>query len=265
MIQILKYPRTQHIEGSRLQEGDQDLSQVPFKVIKNRQIVVEEKMDGANSGVSFSDDGELLLQSRGHYLNGGPRERHFALFKTWANTFTEPLFEILTDRYIMYGEWMFAKHTVFYTDLPHYFLEFDIYDKEEKIFLSTAERQKLLKNAPFVVPVKVLHDGKLSRLADLKKLITPSFFIAENATEILQKICNSKKLRSEQVLMETDLSGLMEGLYIKVEENGRVVERYKWVRHDFLQTALSSGSHWHDRPIIPNQLQGNLEDLFIAL
>src|SRR5205807_2014548 len=32
----------------------------------------------------------------------------------------------LTDRYILYGEWLYAKHTVFYTDLPHYFLEFDI-------------------------------------------------------------------------------------------------------------------------------------------
>ena len=72
MIQILKYPRTQHIEGSRKQEGDEDLDSAPFSEIANRHIVIEEKMDGANSGISFSDDGELLLQSRGHYLNGGP-------------------------------------------------------------------------------------------------------------------------------------------------------------------------------------------------
>ena len=121
MIQILKYPRTQHIEGSRKQDGDEDLSAVPFSEIANRHIVVEEKMDGANSGISFSDDGELLLQSRGHYLNGGPRERHFALFKTWASTFVQPLYEVLSNRYIMYGEWMCAKHTIFYTDLPQLF------------------------------------------------------------------------------------------------------------------------------------------------
>ena len=28
--QIFKYPRTKHLEGSRLQKGDEDLSQVPF-------------------------------------------------------------------------------------------------------------------------------------------------------------------------------------------------------------------------------------------
>ena len=70
--QIFKYPRTQHIEGSKLSDGDYDLSQVPFDQIKGKHVVVEEKVDGANSGISFSPDYELLLQSRGHYLTGGP-------------------------------------------------------------------------------------------------------------------------------------------------------------------------------------------------
>jgi hypothetical protein len=41
-------------------------------------------MDGANCGISFNPDGELLLQSRGHYLTGGGREKHFTLFKQMA-------------------------------------------------------------------------------------------------------------------------------------------------------------------------------------
>ena len=81
---MLKYPRTRHLEGSRLQAGDQDLSQVPFEDIRGQPLVVEEKMDGANCGLSFDEDGQLLLQSRGHYLDGGPREKHFALLKQWA-------------------------------------------------------------------------------------------------------------------------------------------------------------------------------------
>ena len=36
---INKYPRTPHIEGSRLQPGDEDLSQIPFDVIRNRHLV----------------------------------------------------------------------------------------------------------------------------------------------------------------------------------------------------------------------------------
>ena len=82
---LKKYPRTPHLEGSRLQPGDEDLSQVPFSYIKGKHLVVEEKIDGANSAISFSEDGELLLQSRGHYLTGGYRERHYNLMKQWAN------------------------------------------------------------------------------------------------------------------------------------------------------------------------------------
>ncbi len=84
MEQICKYPRTRHLEGSRLQPGDQDLEQVAWPSLADRHLVIEEKVDGANAGISFTAGGELRLQSRGHYLEGGGRERHFALFKTWA-------------------------------------------------------------------------------------------------------------------------------------------------------------------------------------
>ena len=75
MNKIYKYPRTRHIEGSRLQKGDEDLKTVKFEEIKDKFIVVEEKVDGANCGISFDEYGELYLQSRGHYLNGGYGER----------------------------------------------------------------------------------------------------------------------------------------------------------------------------------------------
>jgi hypothetical protein len=40
-----------------------------------------------------------------------------------------------------------------------------------------------------------------------------------------------------------------------------VTERYKYVRADFLATVLDAGSHWLDRPIIPNRLEPG-SDLF---
>ena len=126
---IIKYPRTPHIQGSRLQAGDEDLSQVPFSHIFNRHIVIEEKIDGANSAVSFDGDGNLLLQSRGHYLSLSVdefRERHYNPLKRWAKANQDIFFDVLSDRYVMYGEWMYAKHTVFYDALPHYYMEFDI-------------------------------------------------------------------------------------------------------------------------------------------
>ena len=139
-MDLIKYPRTHHLEGSRLQQGDEDLSQIPFSTIRGKYLVIEEKVDGANCAISFNENKELLLQSRGHYLTGGYRERHFNFLKQWASIHQDELYQVLTTRYIMYGEWLFAKHTVYYDKLPHYFLEFDIYDKEKQIFLSTSSR-----------------------------------------------------------------------------------------------------------------------------
>jgi hypothetical protein len=58
----------------------------------------------------------------------------------------------------------------------------------------------------------------------------------------------------QPVLRESDSSDKMEGLYIKAEESGTVVARYKYQRADFLTTVLDSGSHWLRRPILPNIL-----------
>jgi len=71
--QLYKYPRTPHVEGSRFQPGDDDLDCAPFADLQGKYIVVEEKLDGANAGASFSRSGKLLLQSRGHFLDGGAR------------------------------------------------------------------------------------------------------------------------------------------------------------------------------------------------
>jgi len=54
---------------------------------------------------------------------------------------------------------------------------------------------------------------------------------------------------------------LLEGLYIKREEDGRVTARCKFVRSGFLQTVADSESHWADRPIEPNRLREGV-DLF---
>lgn len=258
MSEIYKYPRTPHLEGSGIQRGDEDLQVASLRILAGRHLIVEEKMDGANSAISFDANGKLFLQSRGHYLVGGPREAQFHLFKTWAHRYTTELWEALTDRYVMYGEWLYAKHTIFYTDLPHYFLEFDIYDKMADTFLSTPQRAFLRDRMPFVVPVKVLYEGSADSVQSLSSLIGRSHFISDHHLACLRTICQQKGLDVSRVLQETDASSLMEGLYIKVEEEGIVKERYKYVRASFLQTVFDSESHWMDRPLLPNQLKAGV-------
>ncbi|WP_070000729.1 RNA ligase family protein [Cellulosilyticum sp. I15G10I2] len=253
--ELIKYPRTKHITGSMLQTGDNNLKAVPFKQIMGKYVVLEEKIDGANSGISFSQSGQLLLQSRGHFLTGGHREKHFHLFKTWSSRYSEELYKLLGSRYIMYGEWMYAKHTIFYDQLPHYFMEFDMYDKQEKLFLSTKERGKMLQSYPFIHSVKVLYEGKIEKIDTIRNLIGASYFISEKSIKRLKKACEKQELDFIKVQSETDLSGIMEGIYIKVEDLYKVSERYKYVRESFKTQIVDSETHWLDRPIIENQLE----------
>ncbi|PTM57926.1 RNA ligase family protein [Desmospora activa] len=255
MERIYKYPRTPHISGSGLQAGDEDLNTVSFHELAGKRLVVEEKMDGANSGISFDEKGQLYLQSRGHFLMGGAREAQFHLLKSWAHRYAGELWALLGKRYVMYGEWLYAKHTVFYTDLPHYFLEFDIYDKEQDQFLSTERRRDMLTAAPFIVSVKVLIEGSFRSLRQLQAWIGDSHFIAADHVQQLRAAAAAQGMDPERVVRETDMSRKMEGLYIKLEENGVVKGRYKYVRNGFLQTILDSNSHWMERPLLPNRLQ----------
>lgn len=242
---IRKYPRTQHLEGSRLQEGDRDLEQVSFSDLSEGLVVIEEKLDGANSAVSF-EDGELRLQSRGHYLTGGDREKHFDVFKQWAQTHSPVFRERLGDRFVVYGEWLYAKHTIYYDALPHWFMEFDILDRERDVFLSTRKRRELLEGLP-ITSVPVVWEGK----RPTKKLVTGL------VRRSLYKSDRWKENLPEPNWRETDSSDDAEGVYVKVEDEdtGTVRGRYKWIRASFLQTVIESESHWLKRPIVPNRLR----------
>jgi len=248
-----KYPRTRHIEGSLLQPGDHDLQAVPFAALNGRYLVVEEKLDGANAAVSFDPSGRLRLQSRGHFLTGGGREKHFDMLKTWASAHAEALHQTLGARYVLYGEWLYAKHTIFYDRLPHYFLEFDVLDTVTGDFLSTEPRRNLLTGVP-IAAVPVLWSGAVRSLDDLVALIGPSLFKSEHWRDELHEACRVRGLDPERTGRETDPTDLMEGLYLKIEEDRRVVARYKYVRASFLSHVLDSGSHWLTRPIVPNRL-----------
>jgi len=223
MIPIVKYPRTPHISGSRLQPGDEDVKVIARETLEGVSLIVEEKLDGSNCGISFAPDGSLTLQSRGHVLTGGPRERQFDLLKRWASHHVATLRDILGQRYVMYGEWLYARHTIPYDRLPHYFLEFDMLDRESGDFLDTDARRKLLAGGP-VLSAPVLG------LAPASKIDTYIGKSRYSSTE------------------------MMEGLYLKREDDGRVIERFKYVRTDFLQAVANSDSHWMERPIEPNRL-----------
>lgn len=260
---LLKYPRTPHLAGSRLQAGDDAMDAIPLEALAGCHVVIEEKLDGANAALSFNEAGELHLQSRGHFLSGGGSERQFNLFKPWARAHEARLLSLIEDRYIVYGEWAYAKHSVFYDRLPHYFHEFDVYDRQLGQFLSTPRRRQMLAGSP-LVSVPVLYEGPMpTRPAWLWKLVVRSLAKTRAWRAQFEATVAREGLPLPLCWQQTDNSDCAEGLYLKVEDDTQVLGRYKLVRSDFVQTILDSGSHHSRRPVLPNGLDPAV-DLYAA-
>lgn len=258
-LELIKYPRTPHLEGSRLQAGDEGFDHIPYKALVGKDIIVEEKLDGANCALRFDAYGQLFLQSRGHFLGGGGNERQFALLKKWASAHEPRLLEVLTDRYIVFAEWLHKKHSVFYDSLPTYFAEFDIFDRQTNHWLGTQARASLLGPLP-VLGVPVLYQGIApKKLSDLVALLGPSLGKSPNWQKNFERIVARENLDINKAWQLCDINTLAEGLYIKVEEDGNVVARYKWVRPDFVQTLLSHNVHHSQQPYIANQLRDGVD------
>lgn len=211
-----KYPRTYHLEGSL---GTKDIKNISFNTVLDVPLVIEEKVDGSCVGIAFDQD-KLILKHRNSEVNGV----EWDLLKKWIKDNEEVFYDILENRYIMYGEWLYATHTIYYDKLPHFFLEYDIFDRTKQCFLSTPQRQKMLKNTP-VVSVMCLSQGIFKSSKDIINFFGSSFY------------------RS---------SGNMEGLYLKVEDDLKVKDRYKFISKEFIDGILSSGTHWMNRFLTKN-------------
>lgn len=248
----MKLPRTLHIEGSRCAPGTSDPEAVEFNKLKGQFLVVEEKVDG--SGVSIFMDTHLDLQV---WHRGSPAMgKEYWQLNEWAQTHWEDLLFLLGERYVLFGEWMHDKHTIFYDQLPHFFLESDIFDKDKGIWLSTNARNELLRNHRYIQQVPVIAALKPSALGQITSLVGASKFQSSDWKQALETKCTMVGTSYSKTLSETDQSGKMEGLYIKHEDDFQVVGRYKYVRHDFLQNILNSGTHLRDRVPVSNGLIG---------
>ena len=235
---FIKYPRTPHLFGSKGTADDRHLNEKQsVELLSDASLIVEEKLDGTNVGIHFSK-GELVLQCRGHEIREGMHPQ-YDLFKQWVNVKRFNLESQLTDRYILYGEWLYAKHTIHYRGLPHYFFEFDIYDKPNKRFLDLDVRLEIVRRLK-VQTVPVLHRGPIRR-SQLKSLIGRSAFDSE--------FVNPSTRRPDQ---------LMEGLYLRTERNGQVTRRAKLVRPEFIE-KIKQSSHWQQEAIVPNRLTDHVD------
>ena len=112
-------------------------------------VAVEEKVDGANLGISLGEDMRFLVQNRSHYVNS-KTHRQFAPLDSWLSENSPGLFHVLGEdpgNCVLFGEWLYAKHSIYYTRLPGYFMAFDLYDCKARKFFSWKERNLRLEGS----------------------------------------------------------------------------------------------------------------------
>lgn len=128
------------------------------------------------------------------------------------------------ERYLLYGEWVVAKHSIPYTSLPDFFMAFDFYDRKTKQFVSREYLTRMLDGTG-------LHQVPL---IDTREQISR-----------LELLAYMKK-------QSAYYGGPIEGVYVRFEDEKRTItqERGKIVRSDF----IAGNEHWSKAELQMNQL-----------
>ena len=222
MNEFIKFPTTPHLismSSTGIRE-EKLLTVQEAQVFLENGIVVEEKIDGANLGISFNKNGDIVVQNRGSILTK-PYTGQWKHLQNWLKIKENELFDILSDRLILFGEWCYAYHSIYYNKLPDWFIAFDIYDKDAERFVSSHRRSVLLKGT-CISEVPEVARGKIPYDA-LYDMIPMSAFSDQRA----------------------------EGIYLRNECQFWLNSRAKIVRQEFIQAIES---HWSTQTIRPNKL-----------
>ncbi|KAI0640248.1 ATP dependent DNA ligase [Trametes polyzona] len=229
-VGLLKFPRTPHLLDLGSATNDDIVSPTIPPLAPGAHIVLTEKVDGANMGFSLSADRtQILVQNRSHYVHPGTHAQ-FGRLGLWVERHRAGLLRVLgrdalfAQRYVLYGEWLAATHSIAYGRLPDWFLAFDLYDRATGRWAPRRALEALLADTGIAL-VPVLREGSAMPSEDkLREIVqTPSRFY----------------------------DGPVEGVYVKVERNGEVVSRGKVVRADF----IAGNEHWSKGPLQTNELQ----------
>lgn len=224
---FVKFPRTPYLIwlGESAPRDDKLLDAAEVKALLRRPASIEEKVDGANIGLSASVDGRLRAQSRGHYLETGTAGQWKPLWR-WLALHETRLVPALGPSLILFGEWCYAEHSVPYGALPDWLLVFDVYDRQEGRFWSRKRRDALAEKTGLSV-VPLLAEGVFTA-ASLRKHLGPS------------------RLGS----------GPAEGIYVRWDEGDWLLARAKFVRPGWV---MASDEHWSSRPLKTNRLAASPE------
>lgn len=248
----LKTPGTPHLVGSGIPTSGNPAERVRWQDICGRNVVLEEKIDGSEVSFHFDSDANLIARERANPIDlavRGGAERHLDAFKDWIALRADGFFERIEDRYVVYAEWCAIAHCILYDALPGFFIECDVQEKDTGAFLSTARRMDLLEGLG-ILHAPVLYQGQAQSSLHPRLLVRRSVFATEDPAGTWEAVPSNSGIAMDP--RRLDVSGTAEGIYGKIEEDGIVVARFKWIREDFVRRIVDGGRHWKTHPTVLN-------------
>lgn len=205
-----EYPRIPHLD-KRISNMTHDDIQVESKIKFPFTGWVQEKLDGANMGVSWTSG--PVIRNRNNILKKGyikketPAKLQFRSSWNWIhehNKDIQNLSKSLMTPVTVYGEWLYAKHSIYYDRLPDLFIAYDIYIPEDDEWLSPDKFESEMKqtNIRYIKPTKMTFN-------DISDVVRVS------------------ELPSEY------RNGIREGIVIKISDERKVTESFKIVNKFF--------------------------------
>mgnify|MGYP000876569538 CR=1 FL=1 len=117
-VDYVKYPRTYHLDFSNPPKDDKVLKNYDF--IRDKEVVVTEKMDGENTTM-YRD----YIHARSlEYLTGEDRG--------WVKALHARICYDIPEGWRICGENLYAKHSITYVDLESYFNVFSIWNEKNE-------------------------------------------------------------------------------------------------------------------------------------
>lgn len=192
---FFRFPQTPHLTwlGPDSPRADKVMTPEEAGDLLRDPVIIEEKLDGANLGLSLGAEG-IRAQNRGSYLEL-PFVGQFARLGDWLALHEDALGAVLEEGQILFGEWCAARHSLYYDHLPDWFIAFDLYDQREQAFWSRARRDALcaeigLASVPVFYQGKTTLNSVISRLEISKSRFSDStpegFVIRRDAADWLQ-------------------------------------------------------------------------------
>lgn len=223
--QFFRFPHTPHIAwlGEGAPREDKLLSEDDVAFLLAGEVVVEEKLDGANLGLSVGPEGILRAQNRGQYLGHSPSGQ-FQRLPAWLELHGPAIASALGKDLIAFGEWCAARHSLDYDRLPDWWLLFDIYDRQAGRFWSTRRRDSFADKFQLSAVATLAHGSQT--VESLKTLLAAS----------------GSRYRK----------GGMEGVVVRREDDDWLLARGKLVRADFTQAI---DDHWRARKLEWNRVR----------